>query len=151
MSNGECTLCGGCGEIETDNALDESVTVPCPECIHREIEAGMYDRAHPPTQVPDSDAQKLCDWLYRAGYVNREKEEDYDPRARVAWQACYNAITVTPSIAEKRDKEINRNLRDFGHALRDVAALAGNTEIAEEIEGAMLAAPSIAEKEKTDE
>lgn len=67
VDHDDCTLCGGCGEIETDNAQDEHVTVPCPECIHREIEAGMYDRPQPSAQ-PESDRPwtELAACLYQA-------------------------------------------------------------------------------------
>lgn len=34
-----CDLCDGCGEVEAHDAKGERVTVPCPSCVSRELNA----------------------------------------------------------------------------------------------------------------
>ena len=61
--NDDCYLCDGCGEIETTDRETNRVTVPCPECISREIAAERANRAAVSPQ--GREAKPL-------GYVNLE-------------------------------------------------------------------------------
>lgn len=100
VDHDDCTLCGGCGEIETDNTADESVTVPCPECIHREIVAGMHTSPQPSPQVPEDAVRRAITHVF---YVTHYVGPIQDVRRMT--DEVVSLLTAAPSIAEKREPE----------------------------------------------
>jgi hypothetical protein len=72
--NDDCYLCDGCGEIETTDRNTSRVTVPCPECIAREIAAERANRAAVLPQVgeakpnrEDALQRELKQWSFDNG------------------------------------------------------------------------------------
>lgn len=38
--------------------------------------------------------EQLCDWLYRVGYIDAQKERDYDPRSCRAWAEVHKTLAA---------------------------------------------------------